>query len=180
MYKKRHFIFKIIFSVLLFNSVNLIASDDDDLLNVRPSFILRLAIDEQRRWQVEIPQRPYIIENNAVQIFPGDRLLIEAIVVGNEITKLLVVNELRDLNNTIILEFWQNTYEENSLIHQYMWFNVINPFDRIMEFYAEIQLIGESGFRQYPNKFKIMPKSSVNDMFGGIFISMILHGFILQ
>lgn len=42
-----------------------------------------------------MPESNYIINDSIVQIFPGEKLLIEADVINDKLTNFRVVNEIR-------------------------------------------------------------------------------------
>ncbi|MDR2434157.1 MAG: hypothetical protein LBD47_06290 [Treponema sp.] len=80
---------------------------DENYIIERSSFDLILNIDEENYWQGTIPQSPYIINGNYVQLYPGETLFLEAEFLENKIIKLSVVKEILNENNTIAIEFNQ-------------------------------------------------------------------------
>jgi hypothetical protein len=69
----------------------------ENTVNERLPFVVKLSIDEENYWEWEVPQSPYIINNNFIQFYPGETICMEATVIDNIITQLTVVKEI--LNN---------------------------------------------------------------------------------
>jgi hypothetical protein len=152
---------------------------DENYIIERPSFDLTLSVDEENYWQGTISQSPYIINDNYVQLYPGETLFLEAEVVEDEIIKLSVVREILNENNTIIVEFNQITKEENEKIHNFMMLKIKNPFNKDMEYKADIYLLKYSRWIDtslIPVRAGLLSYESWPD----IIITIVLHDFIFR
>jgi len=170
---KKYFLF--IYFIFL---AALIYSDNNYIIE-RFSFVLRLSVSEDNYWEYTVTQTPYIFNENYVQFYPGETLFIEAEVLDNKIIRLAVVKEITDANKTIIVKFRQVTKEENERIHNLMMLEIKNPFNRDMEYKADIYLIQYDRWINtsvIPIRAGLLSFESWPDIIGTI----VLHDFILK
>jgi hypothetical protein len=125
----------------LFLIVSALIYSNENVLIERSSFILNLSVDENGFWEWTVPQSPYVFNENYIQFYPGETLFIEAEVVDDIIVNLTVVKEIIDENKTIVVEFNQINTRDNSRIHDYMMLKIINPFNKNLEYKADVYLI---------------------------------------
>jgi hypothetical protein len=131
---------RLFFIVNIFALATLLYSDENSTLE-RDSFVLKLSITEENYWEWTVLQSPYIINENYIQLYPGENLFIEAEVLENKIMNFTVVKEIFDETKTIIVKFYQITKEENEKIHSFMMLEIKNPFSKSIEYKADIYLV---------------------------------------
>jgi hypothetical protein len=152
---------------------------DENYIVERSSFDLTLNIDEENYWQGTIPQSPYIINENYVQLYPGETLFLEAEFYENKIVKLSVVKEILNENNTMVIEFSQIKKEENEQIHNFMMLKIKNPFNKDMEYKADIYLLK---YNRWINTSIIPVRAGLlsYESWPDIIITIVLYDFILK
>lgn len=93
----------------------------------RKAFTLEIAANETHQFEAEIEESPYFVKENVLQIYCGEKLLVECEVVNNKITAMKVVQENANPEKTIEIDFSQSA-EDRSKINTTL--IVKNPFDR--------------------------------------------------
>jgi hypothetical protein len=170
--KKMFFIIYILFITVLVYS-------DDNYISECLSFNLTLNVDIDNYWQGTIPQSLYVINDNYVQLYPGETLFLKAEIFEDKIIKLFVVKEIVNKNDTIVVEFKQITKEENNRIHNFMMLEIKNPFEKNMEYKADIFLLK---YDRWVDTSIIPVKAGLSsyEMWPDIILSIVLHDFILK
>jgi hypothetical protein len=125
----------------LFLIISAFIYPDENILIERSSFPLRLRVDENGLWEWTVPQSPYVFNENYIQFYPGETLFIEAEVVDDVVISLTVVKEVINQSKTIVVEFNQINNRNNSRIHENMMLKIINPFNKNLEYKANVYLI---------------------------------------
>jgi hypothetical protein len=162
-----------------FSIISVSIYPQENILNERSPFLLRLNIDEENYWGWTVPQSPYIINENIIQIYPGETIYMEAIIDNNIVTQLIVVKEIINAEKTIIVKFRQLTKDDNEKIHNLMMLEILNPFNMDMEYKADIYLIKHNrwvGTSTIPVRGNLKSYESWPDLIGTI----ALHDFILK
>jgi hypothetical protein len=152
---------------------------DENIRSERSSYMLHLNIDEENYWEWEVPRTPYVFNENFIQFFPGETLFVEADVVDNIIVKLTVVKEIVNQEKTITINFIQVSKEENERVHNFMMMNIKNPFNKDMEYTADIYLLEHNKWvntSTIPVRAKIESYESWPD----IISTIVLHDFVLK
>jgi hypothetical protein len=121
--------------------------------NARPereAFILKLAVDGEQYYNMEVNKTPYFVKEKILQIYPGDQLLIETEIKGDTIFSMKVVAENKFPKKTIILNFAQ---EIEGRAHLQMMLSVTNPFDKSLIYDAAMYRVGKDSW----SKTSIIP-----------------------
>jgi hypothetical protein len=155
-----------------------IYSDDNYIIDRSP-FVVKLSVDEENYYQWMVPQGPYVHEGNYIQLYPGETLFIEADVLENGTIKLAVVKEIFDSAKTIIVNFNQHTKKENERIHDFMMLTIKNPFDRHLDYKADIYLMGHNGWTN-TSIIGVGANLTTYEMWPNIIGSIVLHDFMLK
>jgi len=71
-----------------------------------------------------------IVQNGWVSIFPGETVLLEAVVSGDGLVDLRSVEEVNDDTSTIELHMWQDSGQPETFL------SVKNPFNRTVKYHA--------------------------------------------
>ncbi len=117
---------KIIFLILITIGSNIYSEEDNRILNREP-FKLELAVDEKSFYDYDVPESPYLLPDNTLQIYPGEEIFIEVEINGDGIELISVVSENIHPEKTIKITFTQNS---EGRLHEFMMLHVTNPFDR--------------------------------------------------
>ena len=126
------------FFTLLFISfclINLIFAQNS---NERESFDLVLAVDEEQYFSAKIDKSQYVIMDKIIQIFPGEKVYIEADVLNNNLINLKKVDSVTNPEKTMIIEFKQVCEEKT---HKYMMLYIENPYTKKLHYSANICLL---------------------------------------
>jgi hypothetical protein len=170
---------KKILSAIFFLVVTGLIYSEDNYIIERSSFVLRLSVDEENYWEWTVPITPYIFNENYIQFYPGETIFIEAEVLEDRITKLSVVKEILDETKTIVVEFNQIKNKENERIHDIMMLKIKNPFNKNMEYKANIWLLKYNQWTTtstIPVMAGILSYESWPDIIG----SIVLYDFVLK
>jgi hypothetical protein len=168
---------KILFAAL-FMLTSVIYSNENIAIE-RPSFDLKLKIDEENFFQTTIPKLPYIVDNKYLTIYPGETLFVEADVINDTIVKFTVVKEIKNKDKTIVLKFEQTTKKENPKVHEMMLLKITNPFNKKLVYKANIHLVLQGKLTRtsiIPVMAKLISYESWPDIIGAVF----LYDFVLE
>ncbi len=106
--------------------------------NLRESFVLNLAVNEEQYYAAEINESPYVLPENTVQVYPDEELYIEADVEDNVLVNLKNVEKIENPEKTLIIKFSQICDGKK---HQAMMLSVFNPFEQDLGYSAIIYLL---------------------------------------
>lgn len=105
---------------------------------VRDSFRLVLAVGKDTTYESEIKSSPYLSGPNVLQLYPGEKVLIEVEQNNGVIGTMKAVKENRNPDKTLEISFSQNA-ENNT--HIGMMLKVQNPFKMDLSYSAMILLM---------------------------------------
>jgi hypothetical protein len=142
----------------------------------RPAFDLQLFVDDTRLYKAPMGETDYIINDSIIQIFPGEKLFIEADVVNNRLTNFQIVSEIKDKNKTLIIDFKQTT---KGKVHEQMILTIDNPFDKQLDYKAMMNLMKNKKWVN-TSVYPVMPKLKAIEMWPDLITSLALIGFELK
>lgn len=141
--------------------------------NVRPAFTLKLFVDDSTFYTASMSPTSYVIKDQAIQIFPGEKLFIEADILKDSLVNLKAVPGILNKEKTIVLIF---TQEHQDKKHEKMILNIINPFSKSLEYNSRINLMKYKkwvGTDVVPIEHGIMG----NETWSDIITTMVLYNF---
>lgn len=103
--------------------------------NTRPDYKIQLAVKSDILYEATIRGSQYIIIDSVIQIFPGEKLFVEAEIVKENLTNFKMVPQIKDSSKTLTIEFLQ---EVSGKEHKQMVLSVDNPFNKKFEYNAII------------------------------------------
>ena len=106
----------------------------------RDPFSLKLAVNGEQYYSMEVNKAPYFVKEKILQIYPGDKLFIETEIKQDTISSMKIVKENKFPKKTIELEFVQDTEDK---AHQQMMLTVKNPFDKNLIYDAAMFRVGK-------------------------------------
>ena len=115
------------------------ATYSQNIIINREPFILKLPVDGKQYYKQEIKTSPYFVKENDLQIYPGEKLLIEVKTKKKEIVSMKVVKENLNPKKTIQIEFTQNVKNRMS---KSMILKIDNPLKKDLEYEALMYIVG--------------------------------------
>lgn len=106
--------------------------------NSRPPFSLKLFVNDSTFYQAQMGETMFVIDKKTVQIFPGEKLFIEADLMKDSLVNLKVVPEIINKEKTLTIVFMQ---ENENKLHKQMRLTITNPFSKQLEYSAQINLM---------------------------------------
>lgn len=160
------------FALLLFLSISgfIFAQNDNEF---RDAFTLKLAVDSTTFYQQEVARSKYLVKDDILQIYPGEHLFIEAEVKDNKIQSMKVVKENKNPAKTIELEFSQDVSGRQN---QGMMLEVSNPFDKILNYDAMMNVVGKKGWFK-TSIISIRPKLKSLELWPQVVITLVLNNW---
>jgi hypothetical protein len=147
-----------------------------DKSNKRPAFDLKLFVNDDQFYNAPMAESNYIINDSIIQIFPGEKLFIEAAVVNDKLTNFRVVNEIKDKNKTIVLDFQQRT---KGKVHEQMILTIENPFDKEIYYKAKMNLMKTNRWLD-TSVYPVRARLKSIEMWPDLLTSLTLVGFELK
>jgi hypothetical protein len=105
----------------------------------RDGFTLTLPVDGEQYYEQKVVSSPYFVKEKALQIYPGEKLFIEAEIEKEEIISMKVVKENLNPEKTIEVKFTQTVKDGKS---EMMMLKVVNPFKKDLEYKAMMFIVG--------------------------------------
>ncbi len=116
------------FFLLLLNS-SLFSQNQE--LKVREEFKLTMAIDNSNTYEILVKSTPYVLIDNSILIYPGDKLFFEIELKKRNILSIKAVKENINPNKTLVITFEQKT---KGKVHDSMILKIDNPFKYKLEY----------------------------------------------
>ena len=107
----------------------------------REPFVLKLAVDNEQFYQMDVPKSKYFVKKNSIQIYPTEKLNIEVEIKNDTIYSMKVVEKILEPKRTIQIEFLQNVKDQKN---EGMVLKVTNPFDRKLNYNAMMYIVGNN------------------------------------
>ena len=115
------------------------------------------------------------IYSDAIKLFPGDSLLIEAKINGDKLTEFVKVDAIADSSKTITLKF---TYEDFGSSKASL-LKVVNPFSKTLQYKAKIRSAPWKIYSQ-TSIMPVLSKIFGIEMWPGKLESIIVYDFTLK
>ncbi|WP_297333887.1 hypothetical protein [Flavobacterium sp.] len=166
---------KKVFLVLTFLLCSL-SSSSQNIITHRAPFVLKLAVDEEGYYEMNVDKTPYFPEEKLLQIFPSEKLYIEVEIKSDTIYKMDIVKKILYPERTIEIEFIQKNEDRNA---GYMELKVKNPFNRELKYQAHMYIVKHDEWIKtsiipvYPNLLGI-------EIWNDVIISLLLHDWELN
>ncbi len=144
--------------------------------NKRPAFELKLFVNDQQFYSAPMGETNYITNDSIIQIFPGEKLYVEADLINNRLTNFQIVKEIKDKNKTLVIDFQQTT---KGKIHEQMILTIDNPFDKQLHYKAMMNLMKNKKWVN-TSVYPVMAKLKSIEMWPDLITSLALVGFELK
>jgi hypothetical protein len=105
--------------------------------NYREGKSLNLIINDSSTYEINITNSPVIIGDSIIQIYPGEKILIEADIFKGRLRNLKTVTEIKNVDKTLVFEFKQVTEGRE---HKQMVLQVTNPFNKDLQYNSQLYL----------------------------------------
>lgn len=99
----------------------------------RRAFTLEIAADATQQYEAAMPESPYFVKENVLQIYCGEKLVVECEVEEGKITSMKVVETNSHPEKTIEIDFSQSAKDRNKINTTLI---VKNPFDQVLRYDA--------------------------------------------
>lgn len=97
----------------------------------RDPFILKIAVSDTNFYQADIKASAYILPNNTIQIYPGEKIFIEIELVDKEIKSMKSVKAIVHPEKTLVIALTQSTEGKTP---KNMILGVDNPFNYKLDY----------------------------------------------
>ena len=104
----------------------------------RDAFKLKIAVNDTNFYSADIKSAAYVLPDNSIQIYPGEKIYVEVELVKKEIRSMKTVKENLNPEKTITISFSQETEGKK---HKGMMLNIENPFNKKLEYKANMFLM---------------------------------------
>lgn len=145
----------------------------DKTNNQRPPFELKLLVNDQQLYNAQLGESSYIINDSIIQIFPGEKLFIEADVVNDKLSNFQVVKEIRDKSKTLVIDFQQSA---NGKVHEQMMLTIDNPFEKQLNYKAAMNLMKTKRWVD-TSVYPVMAHLKSIELWPDLITSLALFGF---
>jgi hypothetical protein len=137
----------------------------------REPFVLKLAVDNEQFYQMDIPKSKYFVKENIIQIYPTEKLNIEVEIKNDTIYSMKVVEKIVEPKRTIQIEFLQNVKDKKP---EGMMLKVTNPFDRKLNYNAMMYIVGNNKWLS-TSIIPILPNLVNYETWNDVIITLVLE-----
>lgn len=127
---------KIIYLILIFLTSYCYSQNE---IKEREPFILKLAVDNDQFYQMNVEKSKYFVKENIIQIYPTEKLNVEVEIKNDTIFSMKVVDRIIEPKRTIQIEFLQHVKDKKP---EGMMLKVTNPFGRKLNYNAMMYIVG--------------------------------------
>ena len=130
----------------------------------RNAYKLVLPINDSTSYSTDIKSSAYFNGPNVLQIYPGEKVLIEAEFTNGKAVSMKVVKDNKHPNKTIEVFFYQNVENKK---HKGMMLSIKNPFNTTLKYEAKIFLMKENKWTStnvYPVKTNLISYETWPDL----------------
>ena len=159
---------KILFVILTFTASFCYSQNE---IKEREPFVLKLAVDSEQFYQMDVPKSKYFVKENIIQIYPSEKLNIEVAIKNDTIFAMKVVEKIVEPKRTIQIEFFQNIKEKKL---EGMILKVINPFDKKLNYNAMMYIVGNNKWIS-TSIIPIQPNLMNFEMWNDVIITLVLE-----
>jgi hypothetical protein len=142
----------------------------------REALKLKLSVNDTDFYAADIKQSDYVLKNNTIQIYPGEKIFIEMDVVNKEIKSLKSVKENINLEKTVTITFSQVSEDRK---HQQMILNIQNPFAFNLNYSAAMFLMKQKRWVK-TDVLPVRAKIGSYETWSDIIVTMALSDWKLQ
>ena len=142
----------------------------------RDEFTLKLPVDGVQYYEQKVESSPYFVKEKVLQIYPGEKLFIEAEIVKKEITSMKVVKENLNPKKTIEIEFTQTVKDRKN---EMMMLKVVNPFNKDLQYNAKMFIVGHDKWIN-TNVYPVMAKLVGYEVWSDVIITLVLTEWKLK
>jgi hypothetical protein len=122
---------------ILFLSAALPAIAQSNDLPQRKAYKLKVAVDEVEYYQAEIAATAYVLPDNTIQLYPGEKIFVEVEMKRKKIKSMKSVKENLHPEKTIAITFSQ---QSDGGRHMLMILKIENPFKNQLKYRARVFL----------------------------------------
>lgn len=126
----------LLFAFTIASVLNAVCQEESVLL--RQPYRLKVVVDKSTTYEEDLPARPYLFPNKAIQIYPGETVFIEVEMEQDTVKSMKAVKQIIDSTKTITVSFAQNVKGRK---HEMMMLTVYNPFQKQLSYDAKIYLL---------------------------------------
>lgn len=137
----------------------------------REPFALKLAVDSEQFYQMDVPKSKYFVKENILQIYPTEKLNVELEIKSDTIFSMKVVEKIIEPKKTIQIEFLQNVKENKP---NAMMLKVTNPFDRKLNYNAMMYIVGNNKWLS-TSIIPILPNLVNYETWNDVIITLVLE-----
>lgn len=142
----------------------------------REDYTLILPVDEEHFFKQEVKSSPFFVKENILQIYPGEKLFIEAHIIKKEIASMKVVKENLNPEKTFEIEFTQIIKDRKN---ESMMLNIVNPFKKDLEYKAMMFIVGHDKWIT-TNVLPVKAKLAGYETWPDVIISLVLSGWTFK
>jgi len=144
--------------------------------NIRPAFTLKLFVDDSTFYQAPMGATKYVPKDGVVQIFPGEKLFIEAEIRNDSLVNLKTVTEITHKEKTLTIAFIQ---EHKDKVHEQMVLHINNPFSKKLTYRAHIDLMKQKKWVE-TDVVPLFPSVLGNETWQDLITTIALSDFCLK
>jgi hypothetical protein len=159
---------KILFIILTFTASFCYSQNE---IKEREPFVLKLAVDSEQFYQMDVPKSKYFVKENIIQIYPTEKLNIEVEIKNDTIFAMKVVEKIMEPKRTIQIEFFQNVKEKKP---EGMMLKVTNPFDKKLNYNSMMYIVGNNKWIS-TSIIPIQPNLMNFEMWNDVIITLLLE-----
>lgn len=164
---------KMLFLIIALNTLFCFAQNDKP---DREEFTLELPVDKVHFYTLDVAKSPYFVQPTLLQIYPGEKLNVQAEMKDGNIASMKVVKDNLHPERTITMSF---EYEKQEDGGTYMMLVVNNPFDKPLH-YEALMYTPKSNAWATTSILDVMPKIAGEETWPHPIVSLTLFNWKLK
>jgi len=116
----------------------------------RKPYLLTVAVDKKTTYEENLPEAPYVLADQTVQLYPGETVFIEIEQENGVVKNVKAVTEIRFPQKTLVISLNQVVKKK---AHQSVTLKIDNPFSYPLRYDAKTYLVN---YKNWVN-VRVMP-----------------------
>jgi uncharacterized protein YlzI (FlbEa/FlbD family) len=142
----------------------------------RAAYKLTVAVDKKNFYEEDIKESPYVLPDNTIQLYPGEKIYVEIEQENGVIKRMTAVKEIKNPSTTITISLTQSVKKK---VHEITMLQVSNPFATQLSYKAKIFLLNQKKWVD-TNVYPVEPQLAGFETWPDIITSVALGNWTLQ
>jgi len=142
---------------------------------LREEYVLKLFVDKEHFYEQNVQTSPYLVKDNVLQIYTGEKVAIELNIVSDEIASLRIADENSDPKKTINIEVTQTVKDS---VNESIMLKIENATNEEIGYKAKFFAVGGEQWIE-TNVLSVKPNLTSYELWNDVIITLALSDWVI-